>query len=281
MKNIKYLMIAVLCSLFITACMDGDWDEPNTTDSAPYGNDYLTESNLMTIAQLKSKYSSTVNNSSMQEVTEDIQIKGRITGNDQGGNIYNEVALQDETGAIIIAIAQGGLWGYLPVGQEILVSLKGLYVGAYGKMPEIGMPFTSKAGSTYVSRMNRVTWNQHFKIVGTADESKVAPIDFSTSLNITADCGKLVTMKNVTMKDANGKAVFAPSDGSVTLTANCANRATKEYNSNSVIVRTSTYADFANLIMPTGKLNITGIATRYNNTWQILIRTEKDIQTAQ
>jgi hypothetical protein len=48
-----------------------------------------------------------------------------------------------------------------------------------------------------------------------------------------------------------------------------------------VVVRTSTYADFANVAMPTGKVDITGIASRFNNTWQILMRTEKDIKSAQ
>ena len=28
MKNIKYIMLALLCGLF-TGCMDGDWDTPS------------------------------------------------------------------------------------------------------------------------------------------------------------------------------------------------------------------------------------------------------------
>jgi hypothetical protein len=93
------------------------------------------------------------------------------------------------------------------------------------------------------------------------------------------DCCKLITLKGVEITAANGKNVFAPSDGSVTLTSNCANRDIK--NMKNVVVRTSTYADFANTIMPTGKVDITGIASRYNDTWQILMRTEDDIQPAQ
>ena len=33
--------------------------------------------------------------------------------------------------------------------------------------------------------------------------------------------------------------------------------------------------------MPTGKVNVTGVFTRYRNTWQILMRTIDDIQLAQ
>lgn len=276
MKSLKYILMATVCALF-TACMDGDWSENDVKSEVPYGNNDITPTNVISIAKLKAMYSSTISSGSLQQVTDDIQIMGRVTGNDAGGNIYNEIALQDSTGAILVCIAEGGLWGYLPVGQQILISLKDLYIGSYGKQAEIGTPYTNKSGSTYVSRMGRLVWNQHFKIIGTADSTAIQPVTYSSSLSIDNDCGKLVTLKNVTLKNADGKAVFAPNDGSVTLTANCANRETSEYGSK-VVVRTSTYADFANRVMPTGKLNITGIATRFNTTWQILIRTEKDIE---
>jgi DNA/RNA endonuclease YhcR with UshA esterase domain len=69
--------------------------------------------------------------------------------------------------------------------------------------------------------------------------------------------------------------VFAPSDGSVPLTANCANRVISGLSN--VVVRTSTYADFAKTLLPTGLVDITGVATRYNDTWQILMRRLSDI----
>ena len=52
-------------------------------------------------------------------------------------------------------------------------------------------------------------------------------------------------------------------------------------NSSQLVVRTSTYADFAAVPLPTGRVNITGIFTRFRNTWQILIRQKSDIQTIQ
>ena len=102
-----------------------------------------------------------------------------------------------------------------------------------------------------------------------------------TTFGKTAEnCGRLMTIKDVELKDADGVKVFAPTDGSVTLQANCANREITGYNSSVIVVRTSSYADFANAVMPTGKVNITGIFTRYRNTWQILLRTVNDIQPA-
>ena len=291
MKNIKYLLMLVLaCSLF-TGCMDDDWDTPNTEAlNKAYGNQEIAETNVITIGSLKEKYESVINAStnSYEQITEDVQIKGRVVGNDIGGNIYNEVSIDDGTGAILICISQGGLFSYLPVGQEIVVDLKGLYIGGYGRQAEIGMPYTNAKGNSYVSRMSRVLWNKHFKLTGVADASKVVAEEFDVSKRtkeeyFTANNGKLMTIKNVEFTNADGKTTFAPSDEKDA--ANSVNRGLsqngKPIATSSIVVRTSSYADFAAKQLPTGKLNITGVFTRYRTTWQILIRDERDIQPAE
>lgn len=291
MKNIKYLLMLVLaCSLF-TGCMDDDWDTPNAEAlNKAYGNQEIAETNVITIGSLKEKYESVINAStnSYEQITEDVQIKGRVVGNDIGGNIYNEVSIDDGTGAILICISQGGLFSYLPVGQEIVVDLKGLYIGGYGKQAEIGMPYTNAKGNSYVSRMSRVLWNKHFKLTGVADASKVVAEEFDVSKStkeeyFTANNGKLMTIKNVEFTNADGKKTFAPSDEKDA--ANSVNRGLsqkgKAIPASSLVVRTSSYADFAAKQLPTGKLNITGVFTRYRTTWQILIRDERDIQPAE
>lgn len=291
MKNIKYLLMLVLaCSLF-TGCMDDDWDTPNAESlNKAYGNQEIAETNVITIGSLKEQYKSVINAStnSYEQITEDVQIKGRVVGNDIGGNIYNEVSIDDGTGAILICISQGGLFSYLPVGQEIVVDLKGLYIGGYGKQAEIGMPYTNAKGNSYVSRMSRVLWNKHFKLTGVADASKVVAEEFDVSKRnkeeyFTANNGKLMTIKNVEFTNADGKTTFAPSDEKDA--ANSVNRGLsqngKPIATSSIVVRTSSYADFAAKQLPTGKLNITGVFTRYRTTWQILIRDERDIQPAE
>lgn len=290
MKNIKYLLMLVLACSLVTGCMDDDWDTPNAEAlNKAYGNQEIAETNVITIGSLKEKYDSVINAStnSYKQITEDVQIKGRVVGNDIGGNIYNEVSIDDGTGAILICISQGGLFSYLPVGQEIVVDLKGLYIGGYGKQAEIGMPYTNAKGNSYVSRMSRVLWNKHFKLTGVADASKVVAEEFDLSKRtkeeyFTANNGKLMTIKNVEFTNADGKTTFAPSEEKDA--ANSVNRGLsqngKPIATSSIVVRTSSYADFAAKQLPTGKLNITGVFTRYKTTWQILIRDERDIQSA-
>ena len=261
----------------LTACMDSDWDTPEI-DGTEFGNQRVEETNVVTIAQLKRQYNSVISDGDYQQITKNMQIKGVVTGNDIEGNIYNQVAVDDGTGAIIICIAQGGLCGILPVGQEILVELRGLYIGGYGKQPEIGTPYTNANGRTYVSRMARALWNEHYKLL--EKNKSVEPVEFDKSkvgnaTYMAENCGKLLTIKDVKFQGANGTRVYSTSSerdagGSV-------NRYLQGISTNSLAVRTSAYADFAAKPLPQGTVDITGIFTRYNNTWQVLIRQESDV----
>ena len=276
MKHIHYYIIIAFVSAIFTGCMDNRWDIPGT-DGSEFGNEAVTETNLVSIAQLKQKYATVIYNGSYEQFNERTQIKGVVTGNDVQGNLYSQVAIEDGTGSMIICIAQGGLYGQMQVGREILIELKGLYIGGYGQQPEIGTPYTNANGRTYVSRMSRAIWQQHYKLLGM---KSVSPIDFDkTKLGdanyMKENCGRLMTIRGVKFQGANGTKVYAADKDKDA--ANSVNRSLQGISSNQLVVRTSTYADFAKTPLPQGEVDITGIFTRYNNTWQVLIREESDV----
>ena len=278
MKTKKYILFALAVLGLTTSCMKGDWDAPSEeVGMASYGNQDIKPTNLKTIAELKELYANEINNNSLAQVTQPMQIQGIVTGNDVEGNIYNSLYIQDNTGAIAISVGQGGLYSAFSVGQTVLIELNGLYIGGYGKQPQLGTTYTNpnKEGAT-----TRYTWAEHYKLVPAVEGLTVTPtvVKFNlSSLDIEKDCGKLITLKGVELSQADGKAVFAPSnDPTVTLTANCANRTIKGLSD--VVLRTSTYADFAKYPLPTGRVDITGVASRYNDTWQFLMRDYNDIQ---
>ena len=294
-KYIKFLVAALLLGSVATSCMDDDWNTPNSV-AAPFGNNNIAEDagKLITIKELKAqtvdKLPASVANDTIR-ITEDWQLKVRVTGNDIQGNIYNEVAVEDESGeGILICIQKSGLFGILPVGQEILVNLKDLYIGIYGNNVQIGTPYTNSSGRTFTSRMPFNTWNEHFKILGNADASKVVPEEFDvTKLKdeayVKSHHGKLMTLKNVEMDKADGTLAWAPeadkdAGNGVSRTVKINGKA-----QSLMVVRSSTYADFAALAMPKGKVNLTGIFTvyatnpsRYGYTWQILLRSIDDVE---
>lgn len=287
MKKIKFITMA-FAALCLASCMGDGYADPDMTvkvPASPWGNNNLKEQNVITIAQLKSDYASPINGSSFKLIDKDIMIKGVVTGNDISGNLYNEVSLQDETGALLVCINASGLYGYLPVGQEILINLKGLYIGGYGKQAEIGGIYTNlKTGATSVGKMDRSVWDEHFKIIGEADKSKAEPEEFDQSklgdaAYMEANAGKLMTIKKVKFSGANGKNVWAADDATTNQTL-LDYTTGKMINSSQLVVRTSGYARFANAVLPDGVYDITGIFTRYNNTWQILVRNTDDLSAS-
>ena len=279
MKALRYFAIAAACALSV-ACQKTEWDVITPNGGELYGNNSINDENIVTIAELKQMYPNVFESTDKNAlVDKDVKIKGRVTANDIRGNIYKQFALQDGTGAIIIAVNESGMSGYLAEGQEIVMDLKGLYIGGYRQQPEIGAPYNG----TSIGRMSRDVFQKHFKFAGSAIQP-VEPIDFDANMDMKEHCGKLVTLKNVTFMDANGKSTYAPGDSSVAISGGCVNRALREFNSSKLVVRTSTYAKFAANKLPFDEVNkraqpvnITGIATRYGNTWQILIRKESDI----
>lgn len=289
MKKIKFIALAFL-ALTLGSCMGDGYADPDLTEkvpAAPYGNNNLREKNVISIADLKTQFATIINSDNGYKLIEkDMMIKAVVTGNDVSGNIYNQVSVQDASGAIIIAINGSGLSGYLPVGQEILVNLKGLYIGSYKKLPQIGGVNTKLSdGSLGIGKIERAVWNQHFKILnpGEADASTVEPEEFDlTKLTdaayMEANVGKLMTLKKVKFASANGTNVWAPDDTNTSLELIDAETG-KKINSSNLVVRNSGYSKFANEVVPQGVFDITGILTRYNNTWQIVLRSTDDLKS--
>lgn len=299
MKKIKFIALAFL-ALTLGSCMGDSYADPDLTDkvpAAPYGNNSLREKNVISIADLKTQFATVIANSSYKLIEKDMMIKAVVTGNDVSGNIYNQVSVQDASGAIIIAINGSGLSGYLPVGQEILVNLKGLYIGSYKKLPQIGGVNTKISdGTLSMGKIERAVWNQHFKILnpGEADASTVEPEEFDKiKLNnstkeekaafaayMEANVCKLMTLKKVKFASANGTNVWAPKDTNTSLELIDAETG-KRISSSNLVVRNSGYSKFANEVVPQGVFDITGIFTRFGDTWQIVLRNTDDLKAAQ
>lgn len=288
MKKIKFIALAFL-ALTLGSCMGDGYADPDLTEkvpASPWGNNSLREKNVISIADLKTQFATIINSDNGYKLIEkDMMIKAVVTGNDVSGNIYNQVSVQDASGAIIIAINGSGLSGYLPVGQEILVNLKGLYIGSYKKLPQIGGVNTKLSdGSLGMGKIERAIWNEHFKILnpGEADASTVVPEEFDlTKLTdaayMDANVGKLMTLKKVKFASANGTNVWAPDDTNTSLELIDAETG-KKISSSNLVVRNSGYSKFANEVVPQGVFDITGIFTRYNNTWQIVLRSTDDLK---
>ncbi len=284
-KNIIPLL-ALGLRLTVTSCMDGDWEDTTANSSKSYyGNDDITENpeKDITVEELKEKYKTQTDATNQVElITEDLQLKGIVTVNDLGGNVSQQIVLDDGTGQIIIGITDNSIYAYLSPGQEILVNLKGMYIGGYGKQPQLGYPSTgrnpstSSYGVTRIGRMPKTMWYERFRLTGNIGRIDTLDVTDLNALDMDKDAGKIVCFKHVTLSGADGEKVLA--DKSESDAGNGVN-VTINGLSQSVTLRTSTYADFASMVMPQGKVTLYGLLSRYNTTWQLALRYETDIVT--
>lgn len=276
----RYMFLAIaITSMGLAACMDKDWEAPQF-DEPLYGNNSIMKEEgdkVITIGELKEKYSSLINASSdgVKEITDDWQLQVVVNGNDEGGNLYKQISVQDPTGAIIVGINGSNLYPYMPVGQQLLINLKGLHIGGYRKQAQIGALYKGSS----IGRMDTDVWEQHVRLLKKGEiEAKVDTVDFDENADKYILSGRIVKLSGVTIS-GEGTQVLAPDDGSVALSSNCANRLIN--GKSSLVLRTSSYSKFANRAIPKGKADVYGVCTRYNNTWQILMRTESDLQEIQ
>lgn len=311
MKTMKYLKLALLALVAVfatTSCMDDDWKDPNS-ETSPYGNNSIQETNVVSIAELKNTYGPKQKDeiNDTVRIADGTQIKGIVTGNDVEGNIYNQISIQDESDkpGIIISVAQGGLSGQLQIGQEVLINVGGLYYGTYRSQPQLGVAYhDSSKDQNYPSRISRADWQNRFKVIGKPDASKIKVQVFSTNpdaskgeLNVAdlldADvaykyAGCLVTLKGVEFAMGDGKTTLAPEDEGKTLGYGVT-RYFKGYDKTNkqIGIRTSCYAEFAANLVPQGVVDVTGVlscyksSAKYNHTVQLALRRFSDIKASE
>ena len=270
MKKLSILLAAVL-AFSLAGCMDHH-DAPA---GYVYGNPAVGEANT-TIAQLKETYKDATLSSSTPDLVETPTIiEGVVVGDDESGNLYKQLCIRDNTGSIIVGINTTGLYAYCPVGQKIVLNCEGLYVGGYGQLAQIGTLYNGGVG-----RMEERTWKEHVRLVGEPNPSypELQPVEIDEDfLNNTPmeEAPLFVKVSNVTLKEADGKAMYAPEEG-VTLSGNEVNR-NLQVGGTFLIFRVSTYCNFANDVMPTEPVDVTGVLTRFRNDWQLKARTARDI----
>lgn len=239
----------------------------------------------MTIAEFKAKhwqdelyYADTV--------TEKEIIHGWVTSSDGSGNIYKMLYITDESGASLpILINHNGLDELYPIGQEIVLSMKGAWVGKYNGMMQVGHPSYYAAGGVWeVTYMSLAEWLNISTKVGDPDASRVVPVDISLdeiegksdAATLLKYQGLLVRVSDVTIKEADGKTTYCEPNATT-------NRTLVDAEGHSLVLRTSNYADFADELLPRDTLEVVGqlafVATRSNpaGTWQLFLRDLEDV----
>ena len=213
-----------------------------------------------TVAEVKQLFSG-----SLTQITGEYILKGQVTANDETGNLYKYLYLEDATGGIRININKLNLYqdARFRVGKELIVKLKDLYIGNVNGELQIGQPFNGNAG-----QINEVDVYKFF-VGSTNPRTAVIPTERTITQLTAADVGRYVKIKGVQFIDTDLFKTYAVGTATTNLTLqDCSN--------NKVLLRTSGFADFAGKEVDGGKGDVTAIVSIFNGVYQLWIPFQRD-----
>ena len=281
MKTVKSyisgLVAAVALGAGFTACQD-DIDAP--VIEVPVA---VNQANT-TIAELKAAFWQEASNYADSVRTKSdgshYIIKGRVISSDEQSNVFKFISIQDETGAINFSVNSYNLYLNYRLGQEIVIDATGMYIGKYAGLQQFGTPSYYENGSTWqVGFMSPQFFQRHIELNGVPDVEKIDTItvnsfsEFDTSAEgLQKWQSQLVRINNVHFQDG-GIATFSAYHSN---SNDDVNKTLIDSEGNSIVVRTSGYANFWNETLPAGNGDIVGILSFYQNLagssmWQLIL----------
>lgn len=268
--KIKYFFLTLLSSWLIVACVKQDFDEPDINFVDPE-----IPTNI-SIADLKSLFS--LSEDEMVQMSEELVFDASVVGNDQSGNIYQQIILQDETGGIVISIDAFDLFTKFPVGRKVYVKCQGLYLANDEGVHIIGDLISENVAGQIVEIFDAIPDAVHdtYIIDGRIQEPITPKIVTINGLS-NALMSTLIQLDDVEFTNSDAGKPFADGVGT---NKSSLNRNLKDCNENQVVVRSSGYATFANELTPVGKGSLVAILSNFGTTRQLYIRDTDDLNMA-
>ncbi|MCF8303171.1 MAG: DUF5689 domain-containing protein [Bacteroidales bacterium] len=243
-RNISFLTFSLILlgiAMQFTSCVKDEYDTP-PIDELPVGE-------VLTIADLRQMF----NESGAHEFTGDSSLLVTVTMGESTGNIYESAYVKDSTGSINLHFQSTN---GLEIGDYIQVYLKGCNLNIYNNLLQVdGL----HADSNIIIKENN---RQVLPTVATINEIK-NEIDTYEA--------RLVKIENVQFVQSELGETYSEEDQST-------NRMLTDCDGDQLIVRTSSYSNFADELLPEGNGSIVGIIGRFYDDAQLYIRTLDDVK---
>ncbi|MEI6852102.1 MAG: DUF5689 domain-containing protein [Bacteroidota bacterium] len=197
----------------------------------------------------------------LDSINDDVYVTGIVVSSDASGNIYKSLYIQDTSGGLLISLDATSLYNTYHLGQRIYVKCKGLFMGDYGGMTQIGSVYNGAIG-----RIPAPLINQYLLLDSLPGAVPAAKLVTISTLGPN-DLGTLVKLENVHFMDVG----IPFSDPSASSNRNISDGA------NTLVMRNSNYATFAATLIPDGTGTIYGILGTFGGTLQLYIRDLYDV----
>jgi hypothetical protein len=269
MNKIFKLMTAVMMvvtAISLSSCKKNFDNPPAAADPAIVAN--------TSIKALKAMHTTA---GAYDVITTDIIISGVVVADDKSGNLYKQLFIQDATGGLQIMLDANSLYGTYPVGRRIFIKCKDLCISDYNKTMMLGV----KALVAGAPSLEGIPGNLISKYVvgGSLNNPVVPTVVTYADLGGTGTTnmqdpliGTLIQLDDYRFETTTG----TYSDTSAYKST--VNRNINSCGSQTLIVRTSAYANFAGIPVPSGRGSILAIYTVFGNTRQLIIRDTSDVR---
>ncbi|MGI8892485.1 MAG: DUF5689 domain-containing protein, partial [Bacteroidia bacterium] len=169
---------------------------------------------------------------------------------------------------IAIRIDMSDYYTRSPVGRRVFVKLTGLYIGEYNTLIQIGANDPADPANVVTIPLSLV---EQYLIKGECNLT-VDPIDITINLLNNSHQNMLIRLSNVEFQVSDTGKTYADPVAQLSQ-----NRTLKDCNNNSIIVRTSGFANFAGVKTPSGNGTVTAVYTVFGTTPQLILRDVSDV----
>jgi hypothetical protein len=277
-RFLKMSLIAMLFAGFamaLNSCKKDFDAPPGPADPAIVAN--------TTIAGLKALHTTA---GAYDVITTDLVISGVVVANDKSGNLYKQLIIEDSTGGLQLSLDANSLFGTYPVGRRIYVKCKGLCISDYNNTPQLGLKATV-AGLPSFEGIPGALINNYI-IGGSLNNPVTAHMVTFAQLNAAGTTPNIPSGQPWQNKYLNTLIQldnFAFTDLSKTYSDTSVYKTTQNRDikncpadgNNTIIVRTSAFANFAGNQVAQGRGSIKSIYTVFGTTKQLILRDSTDV----
>ena len=208
-------------------------------------------------------------------------IEAYVTSSDEGGNFFKSISFQTLDGkkGFSVPVEKESYFTSFEPGRKVYIKMKNLYTdapttGAIGM--RIGDLFVSSTGAASVGRIpaTQVGKKLFASCTKVSEEQLVRKMTIAEAKK-DENLNTLIELDGVQFEDrALGKTYY----DSANLVGGSTNINLVDIEGNGIIFRTGTFSRYAGQLVQSGNGKIRGVLTKFNNDYQFMVRTEKDIQ---
>jgi len=284
MKNyIKTLTVTALISAAFAGCVTND--DFNTPRSVTECVEPAVTANK-TVADVVAATTSAVR----QYAADDV-IEAYVTSSDERGNFFKIVSLQTLPADGIapigfsVAIDANTLFGHgFYPGKKVYIKLKDLYYAKVEGSAIFGAAYRGSTGRDPIT-VGRIAESAFKKSVlpscsEISEERLVRPLTVAQALN-DRNVNTLIDLQNVQFTDEFVGATYYDEFDLGNTAGGATNRTLSDTGGNTVVFRTSSFANFSGNKISGKRGVVRGILTKYNGVFQFVARYESDIRLTQ